>query len=79
MLRIRTAYKTTKTGAGRIVAKGGGKQVTKPFDHALSKGDNHGLAAADLALKVQPTGWTVEQVNSATKQATDDGFLITIG
>lgn len=79
MLRIRTAQTATKAGAGRIVAKGGGKQVTLPYDHSKSSGDNHGLAAAELALKVQPTGWTVEQVGSARKEKMDKGWLITIG
>lgn len=48
---IRTAYSTHPTsGAARIVAKGGGKQRTVPFDHSRSMAENHGLAAGTLAL-----------------------------
>ena len=44
---IRTEYKT-RQGAGRITAKGGGKQRTIPYDHSRSPGQNHGEAAGIL-------------------------------
>lgn len=47
---IRTAYTThPTTGASRIVAKGGGKQRTVPFDPSKSSDWNHGNAAAEVA------------------------------
>jgi hypothetical protein len=47
---IRTQYTTTSTGAGRVVAKGGGKQRTITYDHGQSPRRNHGNAAGELAL-----------------------------
>jgi len=40
-MRITTTYKTNATGAGQIVAKGGGKQRTAPYDHSRSVRQNH--------------------------------------
>jgi hypothetical protein len=48
-MTITTKYTTTSTGAGRILAKGNGKQKTLPYDHAFSDKRNHGLAAGELA------------------------------
>lgn len=50
MTTITTTYTTTDKGAGRIVAKGNGKQRTIPFDHEVSVDRNHGNAAGELAL-----------------------------
>lgn len=47
---IRTEYQTDGKGAGRIVAKGNGKQRTVPFNHAHSADWNHGNAAGTLGL-----------------------------
>ena len=48
-LTITTKYTTTSTGAGRILAKGAGKQRTLPYDQARSAERNHGEAAGELA------------------------------
>lgn len=61
MLTIRTQYTTTERGAGRILAKGGGKQRTLPYDHSVSPARNHGLAAGELAL-VLITGKKARQI-----------------
>lgn len=50
MLTITTTYKTNDKGAGRITAKGDGKQRTQPYNHAMSPAQNHGDAAGTLAL-----------------------------
>jgi hypothetical protein len=50
-MHIITEYKTTAKGEGRIVAKGGGKQFTMPYDHAESINANHGYAAARLVRR----------------------------
>ena len=47
---ITTKYTVNDKGAGRVVAKGNGKQRTLPFDHGSSIGWNHGQAAGHLAL-----------------------------
>ena len=75
-MKISTTARTTTKG-NVVTAKAEGKQVTVPVTG--NPGDAHGEAAAQVALKVQPTGWTVEQVNSATKTKTANGYLITIG
>lgn len=49
-MRITTSYVTAANGAGKILAKGEGKQRTVPFDHSLSVARNHGVAAGTLAL-----------------------------
>jgi hypothetical protein len=48
-MNITTKYTTTGKGEGRILAKGGGKQRTLPYDHSASIPRNHGLAAGELA------------------------------
>jgi hypothetical protein len=48
MLNITTTYRTTATGAGRITAKGQGKQRTVSYDPALSVDANHGAALGAL-------------------------------
>lgn len=58
---IRTEYQTDGKGAGRIVAKGNGKQRTVPFDHAHSVDWNHGDAAGVLSL-VLFTGKTARRL-----------------
>lgn len=46
---VRTTYSThPTTGAGRIVAKCDGKQLTTPYDPAKSSDWNHGAAAGNL-------------------------------
>lgn len=53
MFTITTTYKTnSKTGKGTITAKGRGRQVTVPYDHAKSVDANHGSAAGVLGNKV---------------------------
>jgi hypothetical protein len=47
---IRTAYKTNHNGTGQVIAKGGGRQRTVQWEHALSADANHGAAAGTLAL-----------------------------
>lgn len=49
-MNITTVYKTNHNGTGQILAKGGGKQRTVEYDHALSADRNHGTAAGVLAL-----------------------------
>jgi len=53
-MNITTTYTVTAKGAGRIVAKGGRKQHTQPYDHDLSAAANHGSAAGVLARKDFP-------------------------
>lgn len=48
-MKISTTYRANSSGAGRITAKGGGKQRTVNYDHALSIRDNHRAAAEALA------------------------------
>ena len=67
-MNITTKYTTTSTGAGRIVAKGGGKQRTLPYDHSASRERNHGLAAGELA-KVLGLTWS----DSVTHMGFNDG------
>ena len=55
MFTITTRYTVTEKGAGRIVAKGNGKQATVVYDHEHSADWNHGEAAGTLCLKL---GWT---------------------
>jgi hypothetical protein len=45
---ITTTYTTNKDGAGRIVAKGAGKQKTVPYNHERTPSQNHGDAAGEL-------------------------------
>lgn len=52
MTIIRTSYISNNNGTGKILAKGAGRQVTLPYDHASSGDRNHGLAAGTLALKL---------------------------
>lgn len=50
MVTITTKHTSTATGAGRVLAKGGGKQRTIEWDHSVSSARNHGNAAGELAL-----------------------------
>lgn len=50
MVTITTQYTTNDKGAGKIVAKGGGKQRTVAYDHSLTPSQNHGAAAGTLGL-----------------------------
>ena len=64
MLKVTTSHTSTATGAGRIVAKGGGKQRTIPFNHEAGAVGSHRLAAETLAgvlgVPVFPRSETVE-------------------
>lgn len=48
MLTITTTYTSNAKGAGRVVAKGHGKQRTVPTDMAYSPDQNHAAAAGAL-------------------------------
>lgn len=50
MVTITTTYKVNDKGAGRITAKGNGKQRTISYDHSRTPEQNHGDAAGTLAL-----------------------------
>lgn len=50
MLSITTSYTSNASGAGRIVAKGNGKQRTVAYDHSKSPAWNYGNAAGTLGL-----------------------------
>lgn len=61
-LNVTTQYTTHPvSGAGKIVAKGHGRQSTVSFDHSISHSRNHGRAAAALANKIfspdEQRGW----------------------
>lgn len=68
-MRIVTQYKTNGSGAGQIVAKGGNRQRTVPYNPALSADRNHGLAAGTLALAL---GLTVP-LSGMTHEVVADG------
>lgn len=57
VMKITTKYSTNSHGAGRIIAKCGGKQLTLGYDHALSATQNHATAAAMLASKLHLSGF----------------------
>ena len=63
-MRITTKHTSTGTGAGRIVAKGGGKQRTLPYNHEAGAVESHRLAAEALAevhgLSAYPRTETIE-------------------
>lgn len=48
MFTITTTYRTTPTGAGRVTAKGHGKQRTVNYDQGASVDANHGAAVGAL-------------------------------
>lgn len=48
MLTITTTYTSNAKGAGRVVAKGHGRQRTVPTDPAYSPDQNHAAAAGAL-------------------------------
>src|SRR6478609_5577985 len=73
MLSITTTKTANKSGAGRIVAKGAGKQMTLPYDHAKSANAQHGEAAAALALKIHPEGFKVDTVGAARHEDKGNG------
>lgn len=72
---IRTAYGTHPTsGASRIVAKGGGKQRTVPFDPSKSSDWNHGNAAGEVArLLFVGKAARKKAASIATHDSSDDG------
>lgn len=56
-ITVTTKYSSHPTsGAGRIVAKGAGKQKTLPYNHRATREENHADAAASLFNRVVPTG-----------------------
>lgn len=50
-MNITTKYTTTANGAGRIVAKANGRQLTSAYDQSKSANWNHGTAAGALILE----------------------------
>lgn len=72
---IRTSYNTTATGAGRVTAKGAGKQRTIPFDPAVSSERNHGNAAGTLAL-VLGLSWHDGITHDSNDSGTKHGFVV---
>ena len=70
---IRTSYSTNDKGAGRIVAKGAGKQCTMPYDPSMSSDANHGQAAGILAL-VLGLGWSDSIAHDSNDSGTKHGF-----
>lgn len=68
MVTITTKYNSSNTGAGRITAKGAGKQRTVPYRHGESAARNHGNAAGTLALAL---GLTYHE--GITHMGFDDG------
>lgn len=73
MLNITTTYTTTAKGAGRIVAKGAGKQHTEPYDPARGVAANHGAAAGVLARKILPMNEWQSAADRATHTDLGDG------
>jgi hypothetical protein len=57
---ITTAFVHKDETGPKIVAKGGGKQRTIPYDHAATQDRNHGLAAGAVALLL---GWDARPVD----------------
>lgn len=51
-MNIVTTLTHTDKGRPQIVAKGGKKQKTVNYDHALSHDANHGIAAAALVQRL---------------------------
>lgn len=49
-MKISTTYRANSSGAGRITAKGGGKQRTINYDHSFNTRDNHRMAMENLAM-----------------------------
>jgi hypothetical protein len=70
---IRTKYTTTATGAGRILAKGGGRQKTINYDQSISSDRNHGNAAGELALMLG-LPWHDGIVHDCNDSGTMHGF-----
>lgn len=73
MFMVRTQYKTTYTGAGRIVAKAGGRQATVPYDHEHSADWNHGNAAGVLLLRTHYNG-----SGNITHKSDDNGHVFLV-
>lgn len=69
MVTITTKYVSNASGRGGVLAKGGGKQRTIPWDHSKSDDRNHGEAAGTLAL-VLFQGATARRI--AVKTATHE-------
>jgi hypothetical protein len=66
---ITTTYKThAVSGAGRITAKGMGRQRTMPYDPRYSANVNHGMVAGVLANIL---GW--ERDDNLTHMGFNDG------
>lgn len=70
---IRTAYSTNANGAGRIVAKGAGKQRTVSLDLSKSSEWNHGNAAGTLALTLG-LPWSDAIEHDSSDDGTKHGF-----
>ena len=49
MPTLTTTYRTDARGAGKVTAKGAGRQRTVAYDQAVSAERNHGNAAGELA------------------------------
>jgi hypothetical protein len=73
-LIIRTSYHTDAKGAGRITAKGGGKQRTIAYDLNRSNAYNHGAAAGTLGyvlgVKMHP-----DVLHDSNESGTKHGFF----
>lgn len=51
---VATLIHDKRTGAAKVVAKGGRKQLTQPYDYGMSTADNLGSVAGALSRKVLP-------------------------
>ena len=69
MLTITTTYRTDARGAGKVTAKGGGRQRTLAYDQAASADRNHGSAAGELA-KVLGLKWSEHIVHMSFNDGT---------
>ena len=69
---IRTEY-VNVNGAGKVRAKGGGKQRTVPLDLSKSSEWNHGAAAGELAL-VLGWPWSDDIEHDSNDSGTKHGF-----
>lgn len=52
-ITIRTRYQgPTDTKGSRIVAKGAGRQLSRPYDHSLNTSEMHERVASELAGRI---------------------------
>jgi len=72
-VNITTEYKTNANGAGRIVAKGAGKQHTMAYEQDQSPNVNHGAAAGILARKVIPSAVHAKVAETVTHEDLGNG------